>query len=551
VGWALVAGAVVAGAALCKQTIGVALAAGLLAAIAAGASPGRRLRTTLAYAAGGVAVAAITLGFYAARGDLTVLAHSLVVLPLSFDETFSTPYMNFWPPGDFAPDVRPNKALYLPSLYTLRVGVFFSDTAGWLILVTQLLYASPFVALAATGLRRARGPLSAAAWVHTAVLLALTTNLFPRTDWGHLVFVLPPTLTQLLIVAPSARPEARPRATRIAVAAALVVALAVGGAFGGGMIFGIASDPGLGPRIPQRPVTSQLRGPALANAIDYLRRHVRPGEPIFVARGEPLLYFATETRNPTPFSGVIPGMRGEQERAILAALEDVRYVVMSDIDQPLYTYYREELPRVQAHLERYFRIPGNYPASKYNWLSVLEPGPDRGPTVLDLFEARAQGRAWIRDGDAVERPAPGPAPTFGTRMNRRPLAVWLGPRGGGIDFEVQVPEGAVFQAGIGIYGLLGAEDLYEQADKSRLEVAVSRGDEFETAGGVFLMATGYRWKPFEVDLSAWGGERVTLRLALTSDTPLNPDVVAFWGSPRIALPPPAAESPGTVPGGYP
>ena len=68
---------------------------------------------------------------------------------------------------------------------------------------------------------------------------------------------------------------------------------------------------------------------------------------------------------------------------------------------------------------------------------------------------------------------------------------------------------------------------------------MSRGGDFETAGAVFLVAGGYRWKPFDVDLSAWGGERVTLRLALTSDAPLDPDVVAFWGSPRIALPPPA------------
>jgi len=40
-----------------------------------------------------------------------------------------------------------------------------------------------------------------------------------------------------------------------------------------------------------------------------------------------------------------------------------------------------------------------------------------------------------------------------------------------------------------------------------------------------------------VDLSAWGGERVTLRLALSSDAPLDPDNLAFWGSPRIALSP--------------
>jgi hypothetical protein len=316
------------------------------------------------------------------------------------------------------------------------------------------------------------------------------------------------------------------------------------------MIFGIAADPGLGPRVPQRPVTSQLRGRSLGNAIEYLRRHVRPGEAIFVARAEPLLYFATDTRNPTPYSGVIPGMRDQQEIDILAALDDVRYVVMSDIDQPLYTYYREELPRVQTHLERHFRVPRNYPYSKYIWISVLEPGPDRGPTAIDLFDMQAQGRAWIRDSDGVERPAPGPPPKLATKMNRRPLAVWLGPYGGGIDFEVEIPDGAVFQSGIGITALVGAEDLFQQAENAWLEVAVSRGGDFETAGATFLVSGGYRWMSLEADLSAWGGERVTLRLALTSDSPLDPDVVTFWGSPRIALPPPA-ESPGAVPSGHP
>ncbi len=538
-GWALVAGAVVAAAALCKQTIGVVLAAGLLAVVATGAAPGRRVRTALSFAAGGAAVAALTLGFYAARGDLAVLVQSLVVLPLSFDETFSSPYMNFWPPGQFSAEVGPQRALYLPSLYTLRVGVF-TETGTSLILLTQFLYALPFLALAATGLRRVREALSTAAWVHTAVLVALITNLFPRADWGHLVFVLPSALAQILLLAPRMRPETRPRRAQVAGAVVLLLALAIGSAFGGRMIFGLSKDTGLGPRVPQRPVTSRMRGRAVTNAVGYLRLHLQPGESIFVARAEPLLYFATETRNPTPYSGVIPGIRDEQQSTILAALDDVRYVVMSDIDQPLFTYYREELPRVQAHLERHFRIPRNYPMSKYNWLSVLEPGPDRGPTFLDLFDAGERRRGWIWDIDGVERPAPELPPKLATKMNRRPLAVWLGPYGGGVDFEVEIPEGAVFQAGIGVVALVGAQDLFLQAEKSRFEVAISRGDEFETVGWVFLIAGGLRWMPFEVDLSAYAGERATLRLALRSETLLDPGLVAFWGSPRIALPPPAA-----------
>ncbi|MDH3213557.1 MAG: hypothetical protein OEM05_13825, partial [Myxococcales bacterium] len=472
-GWAGVAGAVVAGAALCKQTVGVALAASLLAAVAAVAPPGRRLRVALAFAAGGAAVAALTLGVYAVRGDLGILVRSLVLLPLSFDETFATPYMNFWPPGEFAPDVRPDREFYLPSLWSVVHPSIEAPTRAvtW---ITQLLYASPFVALAATALRRARGTLSAAAWVHTAVLVALVTNLFPRTDWGHLVFVLPPTLTQLLLVAPGARSGERPGRALAAAATAVVLALCAGNALAARSIFGRAGPATLGPRVPQHPVTRQLRSREPARVIDFLRRNTEPGEAIFVARGEPLLYFATDTRNPTPYSGVLPGMRADQERAILAALDEVRYVVMSDIDQPLYTYYRDELPAVQHALERHFRfVPlGRMPG----WISLLERGPDRGPALLDLFDTRDQGRAWIRDGDGRQRPAPGPVPRLATRMNRRPLGVWLGPRGGGIDFAVEVPEGAVFQADVGLSELEGEDDPRRHAERSRLAVSVATRD---------------------------------------------------------------------------
>ncbi len=50
---------------------------------------------------------------------------------------------------------------------------------------------------------------------------------------------------------------------------------------------------------------------------------------------------------------------------------------------------------------------------------------------------------------------------------------------------------------------------------------------------------GLSWHPLEADLSAYAGERATLRLELTSDAPIAPGAMAFWGSPRIALPPEA------------
>ena len=70
-----------------------------------------------------------------------------------------------------------------------------------MVLSTQVLYALPFVALAATALVRLARPLPAALWLNGAVLLALTANLFPRADWGHLVYVLPPACVQLCLLA--------------------------------------------------------------------------------------------------------------------------------------------------------------------------------------------------------------------------------------------------------------------------------------------------------------------------------------------------------------
>jgi hypothetical protein len=532
--WALVAGIAVACAALCKQTVGALLAVGVLAGVVAVAPPGRRIRQALAIALGGALVAGLTVAVYGARGDLLPLWRSLVVLPLSFDESFSAPYMNFWPPGEFGEVIRPNRRLYVPSLYALTSGIF-DDVPRPIILLTQLLYGLPIVALAATGVRRLAGPLSPATWIHTAVLLALIANLFPRTDWGHLVFVLPPALVQLFLLAREPRRAAGGFRVARWSAAALVLALGTGTAIAGVMIYDLSEPSRLGPHVPQRPVTSQVRSKGLSSAIRYLLRRTRPGEPIFVARAEPLIYFATGTRNPTPYSGIIPGIRAEQESAILAALEHVRYVVMSDIDQPLFLYYRDELPVVQAHLERYFRVPGDFPVSKYSWLTVLEPGPDRGPTAIDLLEIQADARAWVRDRDGVEGPPPQPAPKLATRFNRRPLLVFLGPMGGGIDFEIEIPPDAVFEADVGIAALVGKDDLYEQAEQSRLEISVAREESFETLASVHLVSTGRRWRPLRLDLSAYGGERVILRLELVPDAPLEPDLVAFWGSPRIAL----------------
>ncbi len=379
--WAIVAGILLALTALCKQTIGVVLTAGLFISALANLRPPDRLRTPGGMIAGGLLVTIITLLGFASTGGVGALFHSLVELPLSFEPSFNSPLMNFWPPGEFSREIEDSQGFYLPYFYTLIYGGWGLHPGRLVSFLTQALYVLPFVAVVTTLVRRRRGPLPAAVWIHFALLIAMISNLFPRADWGHLVSVLPSAAVQLVLVIPCPTVLSTGR-RRIATASVVVTIL--GSVAIGGWLYRLSGEPSFGPRVPLRVVNPGFREEIVPHAIRYLREHTEPGDTIFVARAEPLLYFATDTRNPTPYSGVIPGMREEQQRVIVEALKTTRYVVMTDIDQPVFTYYRDELPRVQRALERHYRIPADYLLPDSNWMIVLERGPDRGATSVDF-----------------------------------------------------------------------------------------------------------------------------------------------------------------------
>jgi hypothetical protein len=280
--------------------------------------------------------------------------------------------------------------------------------------------------------------------------------------------------------------------------------------------------------------------------IRYIREHTEPGDAIFVARAEPLIYFATETRNPTPYGGVIPGLAEEQQRVILEALETIRYVVMSDIDQPVFTYYRDELPRVQQFLERHFRIPDGFFRRESNWILVLERGPDRGATHADLFDLAHEGKPWIRNLDGSLTWGHVVGDVLATVQNRRLLPIVLGNRGGGIDFDLSIPDRAIFQASVGYPQATGLKRPYEHPRSSRMVLSIKTDDGFRVLATKWVLRTPSpirRWLPFEVDLSEFAGREVTLRLQLMPNRPFKIVERAWWGSPRIAIRPNPDESP--------
>lgn len=532
-GFAIAAGALVALVALCKQTFGVAFALTLLAALAA---TGGGVRVLLGVVAGGAGTALLCLGLYALRGDLGALVYSLVQLPFQLEGSFYAPWINLWPVGRLTPEIRANAPLYLPAWIYLRAGILvepgFLAVAG-----TQMLYALPFAAVIATFVRGLRGAIAPGAWIHLAGLLALATNLYPRGDWGHLVFVLPPALVQGVLLAPGAL-TAR---TRRAVAVGGCLALYTGVILVGTWVNTLARSPTFGPEVPLRPVGPSTRMKSIPRVIHYLRNRVYPDEPIFVARQEPLIYTATGTTNPTRYTGVLMGVREQQQREIIEALGPVRFVVMSDIDQPLYAYYGDELPQVQRYLERHFRVPRDFEIDELSWIHVAARGPDLGVTAFDFDDARASARFWRRDRAGRVSEAADSAPKLPARQLRRLFAIPLGEGGGGADFRVSIPDQALFEADTGLPSVVSMSRLHVHPGGARHALSISvDGEPFRvlqtTRVGDRTSRQARRWQPFFVDLSPWAGRMVTLRLEIIADAPLPDGAIAWWGSPRIAVP---------------
>jgi 4-amino-4-deoxy-L-arabinose transferase-like glycosyltransferase len=545
--WALLAGAAVACTALSKQSVGVLLAVTLGAALLSQLPHGRRRAGGSAYAVGGFGVAVVTLVAFAAAGGLGNLIHATIVLPMTLGESYQSPYVNFWPIGAFSPEVQHNARFYLPYFYTLLNPQLGHSSVG-MVALTQLLYALPLLAIAAPFAARLRRSAHAAesvddsaSWIHLALLVAWSANLFPRTDWGHLAHVLPFALVQMLISATARAGSAAPGQTRSRAAVMGVVVLIAGAGVAGVVLYLQSTTPSYGPRLPLRPVSRAAKSPAVPRTIEFLRSRLEPGEAIFVARAEPLLYFATDAPNPTRFPGIVPGWREEQERSILESLSGVRYVVMSDVDQPSMTYYRDELPAVQAHLERHYRVPPALARGPLQWLTVLERHGDRGETAIDLIERAPGARAFEREGAGREVPVPILAQRMATQYNRRPLVFALGARGGGIDFDLEIPARAVFQGAVGLRRVRDPEARFGHPPTSRLRVSLRRegsGEVFALLGEERAMEVdrpGTRWTELEVDLREYAGERVTLRLELESRKPVSEGSLGWWGSPRIAI----------------
>jgi hypothetical protein len=339
----------------------------------------------------------------------------------------------------------------------------------------------------------------------------------------------------------------RPAWLHAAGAGLLIAVVAAGSGWVASQLYALSGEPSWGPRVPLRGISGVKRGPAVGKTLHFLREHLEPGEPIYVARAEPLIYFAADAPNPTPFTGALQvwGIRKAQQERILQALEEVRFVVMSDLDHPIHTFFPDELPLVQAHLERFFRVPEFFTGASRleDWMIVLARSGDAGPTAIDLVDPQRAQRAWVRGADGEIRQLTEPARRGPTRQNRRPLVVEMDTRGGGVDFDLAIPPDARFETGIGFYRI---ENQF-QPDGTHFAVSVREREqeEFRLLGHWALFfdeeQRGRSWTAVGVDLSEFAGREITLRLESRAED--SAPGQAFWGSPRIALPPESKQAP--------
>lgn len=546
-GWATVAGILTACVALCKQTTGAVLAAGLVVAIAACAPASRRVVAGGSFIAGGLAAALGTSLWYFAQGTVGDLVEATIWMPLALGDTFHMPFPALWPPGEPGAAVEKNWPFYLPRLYLIakpKIAVIMHNLG----LLTQLLYLLPMVALAITLLRAAWRGLPNAISLHTAILLAGIAGLFPRTDWGHLSMVLPAAVAQLLLVAGSRRGAIDARDPwRSALAGLLVAGFGLASAAAAVLIYGVAGHEPWDPKAPVLPVSEDYATPAVPRAIQYLREQLAPGEPLIVARQEPLLYFVLDARNPTRYVGMMQGRKEAQESELLAALPAVPYVVMSEKDGAATGYYSDELPAVYAHLERHYRIPSDFPTDVDQWLMVYQRAEDRGATAVDLVAAASGSPHWMKagpDGPVIEYPA-SRLPRFAMRHLRRPLALMVAPDGGGIDVSLELPNGARFESGVALGRIASSEGIARRSEAGETySVWIVDGGEAMLAASKWVPpdAEGERtWETIEADLSRWGGKKVVLRLQVVPDKAPKIVSTAWWGSPRIVAPAGSAE----------
>jgi 4-amino-4-deoxy-L-arabinose transferase-like glycosyltransferase len=244
----------------------------------------------------------------------------------------------------------------------------FQDAAAWelpvrfcVIFCLALPAVLPIAALAGGALLWVRRREAILPYLLLCVL-ALIASTYPRSDVAHLAYVaaLPYAVTGILIYRLL---PVRPRAW-------LAISIAVwAGAFAWQ-----AQLPG-NLRPLHTPVGDVQASADEAPMVEALLSRVRPRQSLFVYPYKPLLYFLTQTENPTRYPYLAPGMMtGEDAQAALSELEarPPEWVLYMDLDRaefervfPSGKLFDPHYPRIESWIQANYRSAGGPPLGGY------------------------------------------------------------------------------------------------------------------------------------------------------------------------------------------
>lgn len=394
------AGACIAVSFASKQSLGLYLAAAVVAQLAfprvfaRRASP-RVPRELGAFAAGFAAVAVPTFGFFASHGVLGAMLYSGFVRPLTSYLALSgipAGYMlEWWNFGALYPDNT--AAVYLPllPLHLLRSGGFPFEPLypiWWPLLefLSRAVYTSLVLAFCVASWRWLRSwrssevpPGDARLFVFAQLAFGFLLSAFPRADWGHIVNVYPVVWLLLFALFRPGRTAARIEAGAVGllVAATGLLALSIHGR----MTYPL--------QLERASVWIEPENAWIEPVIHAIRDRVPEGEPFFVYGQEAHVYFLADRYNDWPFAQLYPGQTGPGGgEAVVALLERDRPRIvyrglggwpgspgLSSYAPALERYVREEFRRLPKLFEN------NPPPA----------GEPPQPMVMELRRARRKG----------------------------------------------------------------------------------------------------------------------------------------------------------------
>jgi hypothetical protein len=391
---AVAVGALLAASALSKQNYGVLAAAAVLYGVIDGWAverPKRRLFAMLApIVATGATVTAIVLAYFAATGALPMMlrytAGTILESQLASLNQPIPPILGPHPAADnrfvflYTPGVLFNYLLrgelllghsVSPFVRSLAIRLAYGGALGVLV-VAPLVVAIDRLDTTPTGRSKRRIIVVAGA--------LLFLGIFPSAVWSHLIAILPALLPSAAIVAQAAYDALSTRSRALA-----RLSLALGGALV--VVLLVVSTAVV--RDLRRWNSERLRAAGATllvtaeqkalydAAVDYLQTCAPPGEPVFVAPDQPLLYFLAGRPNATPYAMLLPG---DIDQDLLISRMEASHTRCGILNPRMYLHFGELhdlFPRVADYFDDRFERVREIRQGFTRWYCVVRRSGQR------------------------------------------------------------------------------------------------------------------------------------------------------------------------------